>query len=90
MAGKQPSGKQYVAVRWFRQSDPETGEITIYEGTGDEPYTGSLDLPYLLDPSGPDGRGPLIAEKSADKPSDESADKSATPAGSGDSSSKEK
>jgi hypothetical protein len=56
------AGKQYVAIRWFRQTDPRTGNDTIFE-VGD-PYSGPLDLPYLLDQKGPDGRGPLIAEKS--------------------------
>jgi hypothetical protein len=62
------AGKQYVAIRHFRQADPRTGAVTIYEGTGTEPYTGPLDLAYLLDPSGPDGQGPLIAEKSTPIP----------------------
>lgn len=75
MAGKQDS---YVAIRWFSQVDPRTGAVTIFEV--DDPYTGSLDLPYLLDQNGPDGKGPLIAVKSTPVPA----------APSGDSGSKEK
>jgi hypothetical protein len=75
VAGKQ-SGVEYVAIRWFRQCDPQTGKPKIYEGTGDELYTGPLNLPYLLDPSGPDGKGPLIAEKSSPAPAATSGDSS--------------
>lgn len=57
---------EYVAVRHFRQSDPRTGKVTVFE-PGDL-YAGSLEFPYLLDPSGPDGQGPLIAEKSVPAP----------------------
>jgi hypothetical protein len=56
---------EHVAIRKFHQMDPRTGRTTFYLGSGDELYTGSLEYPYLLDPSGPDGQGPLIAEKSA-------------------------
>lgn len=73
MAGK----VQHVAIRVFHQHEPPMGKTKFYAGTGDELYTGPLDLPYLLDPAGPDGNGPLIAE-------------STIPAASGDSSTKEK
>lgn len=56
---------EYVAIREFRQMDPRTGRVKVYQGSGDELYTGSLEYSYLLDPGGPDGQGPLIAEKSA-------------------------
>lgn len=79
MAGK----TQYVAIREFRQYDQQTGKPKLYMGNGDELYMGPLDLPYLLDPAGPDGRGPLIAEKS-------DVVQPAPPAASGDSSTKEK
>jgi hypothetical protein len=75
--------KQHVAIRQFRQYDPQTGKPKTYVGSGDELYTGPLGLPYLLDPAGPDGKGPLIAEKS-------DVVKPAPPAASGDSSTKEK
>lgn len=58
--------KQYTTVRAWRFSDPRTGADTNY-APGD-PYEGPVDAnPYLLDPQGPDGCGPLIAEKNADK-----------------------
>jgi hypothetical protein len=54
--------KSYTVVRAWRYVDPRTGAATDYE-PGD-PYTGATDTnPFLLDPAGPDGRGPLIAEK---------------------------
>ena len=56
---------EYVAIRKFHQMDQRTGKVKVYEGTGDELYTGPLEYSYLLDPKGPDGQGPLIAEKSA-------------------------
>ena len=62
---KQPN-VEHVAVRKFHQDLP--GGVTAYEGGGDELYTGPLDLPYLLDPQGPDGQGPLIAEKPTPAP----------------------
>lgn len=55
-----PAIKKYVVVRYFRRSDPRTGADTEY--TPETPYTGAVDKPYLLDPRGPDGLGPLIAE----------------------------
>ena len=78
-----PDAKEHVAIRKFHQYDQQTGKPKNYEGTGEETYTGPLDLPYLLDPAGPDGGGPLIAEKS-------DVEKPDPPAASGDSSTKEK
>jgi hypothetical protein len=78
-----PDAKEHVAIRKFHQYDQLTGKPKNYEGTGEELYTGSLEYPYLLDPAGPDGRGPLIAEKS-------DVVQPAPPAASGDSSTKEK
>jgi hypothetical protein len=69
---------QHVAIREFHQHEPPSGKPKFYAGTGKELYTGPLDLPYLLDPDGPDGNGPLIAVESI------------IPAASGDSSTKEK
>ena len=76
------AGKQYEVVRAFRQTDPKTGKDTHYE-PGD-PYSGSVDKPYeyLLDEQGPDGKGPLISEKSSSTDSSSKA--------SSDSSGKEK
>jgi hypothetical protein len=76
------AGKQYESIRVWRRVDPKTGEVTDFE-VGD-PYSGPIDSVYMLSPEGPDGRGPVIAEKSAS-----SVEKS-TPAVPGDSSSKEK
>lgn len=82
------AGKRHVAIRKFYQYEPDSGATTNYEGDGSEQYTGPMDLSYLKDPDGPDGKGPLIAEESVDK----SADKSAPVpvAASGDSGSKDK
>lgn len=55
------AAKQYEVIRPFQQTNPNTGVVTNYL-VGDA-YSGPLDLPYLLDPAGPDGQGPLIAEK---------------------------
>jgi hypothetical protein len=58
------TSKSYEVVRAWRYVDPRTGEPTDY--TPGDPYTGAVDAnPYLLDPAGPDGCGPLIAEKTA-------------------------
>jgi hypothetical protein len=58
--------KSYEVVRAWRYVDPRTGDPTDY--TPGDPYTGAVDAnPFLLDPQGPDGCGPLIAEKTADK-----------------------
>jgi len=70
-------GKQYVVLRDFSRTDQKTGDDVTY--TAGSPYSGPFDASYL-DPAGPDGKGPLIAEKSTSSP---------TPADS-DSSSKEK
>jgi len=56
------AGKQYEVVRAWRRTDPKTGDDTNY-APGDV-YDGPVDKPYLLDSQGPDGQGPLIAEKS--------------------------
>lgn len=77
------AGKQYEVVRQFQQTDPKSGVVTNYE-VGDS-YTGPLDLPYLLDPFGPDGQGPLIAEKSSSSVTTDSSGKASS-----DSSGKEK
>lgn len=71
--------KQYVVVRRFRRTDKRTGVDTIY--VPEKPYTGPVDKPYLLDPKGPDGKGPLIAEV---------ADSSSSPSPSAGDSGKEK
>lgn len=53
-----------VRRQWhFR--DPQTG--VTHWGPGDI-YTGPLDNPYLDDPSGPDGRGPLLNPIAGDEP----------------------
>lgn len=65
--------KSYEVVRAWRYVDPRTGEPTDYQ-PGD-PWTGPVDEnPFLLDPAGPDGCGPLIAEKT---PGKSASDKSA-------------
>jgi hypothetical protein len=54
--------KQYEAIREFRLVDPHTGKGTRYV-PGDT-FDGPVDAnPYLLGDDGPDGGGPLIAEK---------------------------
>lgn len=64
--------KQFIAVRAFRLVDPHTGDPTDY-APGD-PYDGPTDKnPYLLDPQGPDGCGPLIAANTPAKPAPKSA-----------------
>lgn len=60
------AGKQYEVVRFHRRTDPKTLDDTIYEVGAH--YSGPLDW-YHLDPKGPDGQGPLIAEKSTPLPS---------------------
>lgn len=54
--------KQYEVVRPFRRTDRRTGADSHFE-VG-QVYSGPVDESYL-NPAGPDGRGPLIAEKSA-------------------------
>lgn len=70
--------KSYKVVRAWRYVDPRTGDPTDYQ-PGD-PYTGPVDAnPFLLDPAGPDGCGPLIADTAPPKPAPvTSADKSAS------------
>jgi hypothetical protein len=58
--------KSYECIRAWRYVDPRTGADTHY-APGD-PFEGPVDEnPHLLDPAGPDGCGPLIAEKTSDK-----------------------
>lgn len=73
MAG---ASKQYVVLRDFSRVDQKTGEPAYYKQN--DPYSGPVDNSYL-DPQGPDGKGPLLAEKP-----------SPTPASTDSSSSKEK
>jgi hypothetical protein len=55
---------KYEVVRAWRYVNPQDGTATEY-AVGD-PYDGPTDKnPHLLDPGGPDGVGPLIAEKPA-------------------------
>lgn len=64
---------KFTAVRAFRLVDPRTGEPTDY-APGDV-FDGPTDKnPYLLDPAGPDGCGPLITDK---PPVKSASDKSA-------------
>lgn len=63
--------KQYEVVRPFRRTDRRTGADSHFE-VG-QVYSGPIDASYL-DPAGPDGRGPLIAEKSAPAPAAPSSD----------------
>jgi hypothetical protein len=72
MAKPMGDGSRKV-IRDFRYSDPQTGETTTW--TVGVPYTGRMDIQWLSDPNGPDGRGPLIdapapviAAKIAEKP----------------------
>jgi len=66
--------KSYEVVRAWRYVDPRTGDPTHYQ-PGD-PYTGPVDAnPHLLDPQGPDGCGPLIADKAAEKTAEKASDK---------------
>lgn len=67
--------KSYEVVRAWRYVDPRTGDPTDYK-PGD-PWTGPVDEnPYLLDPQGPDGCGPLIADKAAaEKAAEKASDK---------------
>lgn len=57
------ASKQYEVIRPFDRTDPRTGVDTAYQ-VGDV-FPGPVDKPYFLDPRGPDGKGPLIAEKPA-------------------------
>lgn len=66
------AGKQYEVIRAFRRTDPRTGADTAYK-VGDA-YPGPLDKEYLTDEAGPDGLGPLIAEKSTPAPAPASSD----------------
>lgn len=59
------AGKTYEVTRDFRRVDQRTGDSVFYKA-GD-PYSGPSDQ-SLLDPAGPDGKGPLIAEKSSPAP----------------------
>ena len=66
--------QSYEVVRAWRYVDPRTGDSTDYQ-PGD-PYTGAVDEnPFLLDPQGPDGCGPLIADKAAAKAAEKASDK---------------
>lgn len=62
------AGKEYVVVRKFTRVDPKTGIETRFKKN--DVYDGPVDKSYL-DPGGPDGKGPLLAEKSTtpEKPS---------------------
>lgn len=61
------AGKEYVVVRKFTRVDPRTGIGTRFKKN--DVYDGPLDQSYL-DPAGPDGKGPLLAEKTTpEKPS---------------------
>lgn len=54
--------KQYEVVRQFRTVDPRTGASTHY--TVGDSFAGPVDTnPYLLSDEGPDGGGPLVADK---------------------------
>lgn len=54
--------KQYEVVRPFRTVDPRTGASTHY--TVGDSFTEPVDTnPYLLSDEGPDGGGPLVADK---------------------------
>jgi hypothetical protein len=59
-------GKQYEVLRPFTRTDRRTGFDTDYAVR--DVYTGPVDKPYLTSPEGPDGKGPLIAEKSVPDP----------------------
>lgn len=54
-------GKQYVVLREFSRVD-KNGESTSY--SKDDVYSGPVDASYLGS-NGPDGHGPLVAEKAA-------------------------
>lgn len=75
--------KQYEVLRPFRRTDPKTYIDTSFE-VGDT-YSGPVE-DFYLDPDGPDGNGPLLVDKAAEKASDKP---STTPV-SGDTSNKEK
>lgn len=75
--------KQYEVLRTFRRTDPKTYVDTFYE-VGDT-YSGPVEESFF-DPDGPDGKGPLLADKAAEKASD----KPTTTPVSGDTSNKEK
>lgn len=70
-------------LRDWRFQDPRTGAVTDYQAN--TPYSGPIGNPYLMDPKGPDGKGPCVGEE----PATPDAEKS-TPAPSSDSSNKEK
>lgn len=57
------ASKQYEVVRPFSRTDPRTGVDTHFD-VGDV-FPGPVDKPYFMDVRGPDGKGPLIAEKPA-------------------------
>lgn len=66
------AAKQYEVVRAFRRTDPKTYEDTDYN-VGDT-YSGQVEDSYL-DPDGPDGRGPLLAEKKSTVSSSDTGNK---------------
>jgi hypothetical protein len=51
---------EYVNIREWRWFDDKT--LKNYFFVPGDPYTGPLNLPGLLTPEGPDGKGPLIAK----------------------------
>lgn len=55
--------KQYEVLRNFRMTNRRSGAASHHEAGS--LYSGPLDNEYLLDPQGPDGKGPLIAEKAS-------------------------
>jgi hypothetical protein len=63
MRGVPVAAKQYDVLRYFRRVDPRTGESQEFQ-PGDT-YSGAVDEEYFLAPAGPDGQGPLLAEKSS-------------------------
>lgn len=65
-------GKQYVVLRDFSRTDQKTGDTASYK-VGDA-YSGVVDSSYL-DPQGPDGKGPLLAEKLSPASTDSSISK---------------
>ena len=57
------TAKQYEVIRPFRETNPRSGLDTFYE-VGDDHAAPTDKQPHLLAADGPDGRGPLLAEKS--------------------------
>lgn len=66
------AGKQYAVIRDFSRVD-KFGQSTSYKAN--DPYSGSLEK-WDLDPAGPDGKGPLLAEKPSTTPDSTSKEKS--------------